>query len=137
MDHHNANICERIKDIMREKLLKQKDLADRTGIVQSSISAILNGSRNPDPLVRAMSEKMGINREWLINGIGLKYESSKNIVEDSKDVASCENLSVEDKVTLIKEMNSLYEKHQSLLEEAQNIMRTIIEINKKILLSSC
>lgn len=137
MDYRNVNICERIKDIMHEATLSQKELAEKTGVVQSSISAILNGKRSPDPLVSAMGDKMGINKEWLVNGIGFKYENSKIIAEDSKNIASCENLSMEDKVSLIKEMKALYDKHQSLLNEAQNIMKTIMEINKKIILSGC
>lgn len=135
MDYRNVDICKRIKDIMHEESLNQKDLADKTGVVQSSISAMLNGKRSPEPLVNAMSDKMGINKQWLVNGVGLKYENSKIIAEDSKRILSCEGLSVEDKVSLMKEMNALYEKHQSLLEEAQSIMKTIIEINKKILLN--
>ena len=83
-----------------------------------------------------MSEKMGIRKQWLVNGVGIKYENSRFFTENSKDIASCENLSMEDKVSLMKEMNALYEKHQSLLEEAQNIMKTIIEINKKILINN-
>lgn len=130
-------IVERIKDIMREESLSQKDLMEATGVVQSSISAILNGKRSPDPLINAMSDKMGYSKQWLVNGVGLKYENSKIIAEDSKDIASCENLSMEEKVGLMKEMQALYGKHQSLLEEAQNIMKTIIEINKKILISNC
>lgn len=137
MDYRNVNICERIKDIMHEESLSQKELASKTGVVQSSISAILGGKRSPDPLVNAMNEKMGISKEWLINGAGLKYENSKIIANDSNDMAVCGSLSMEDKVSLIKEMNALYEKHQSLLEEAQSIMKTIIEINKKILISNC
>lgn len=137
MDYRDVSICERIKDVMHEELLSQKELAEKTGVVQSSISAILNGKRSPEPLVNAMSDKMGISKQWLVNGVGLKYENSKIIAEDRKDIASCENLSMEDKVSLMKEMNALYEKHQSLLEEAQNIMKTIIEINKKILISNC
>lgn len=130
-------IVERIKDIMREESLSQKDLMEATGVVQSSISAILNGKRSPDPLINAMSDKMGYSKQWLVNGAGLKYENSKIIAEDSKNIASCENLSMEEKVGLMKEMQALYGKHQSLLEEAQNIMKTIIEINKKILISNC
>lgn len=38
-----------------------------------------------------------------------------------------------DKISVMKEINMLYNRHQSLLEEAQNIMKTIIELNKKIL----
>lgn len=134
MDYRDVSICERIKDVMHEESLSQKELAERIGVVQSSISAILNGKRSPEPLVNAMSDRMGISKQWLVNGIGLKYKNS-NII--AKDIANCENLSMEDKVSLMKEMNALYEKHQSLLEEAQNIMKTIIEINKKILISNC
>lgn len=136
MDYRNVSVCERIKDVMHEESLNQKDLADRTGVVQSSISAMLNGKRSPEPLVNAMSDKMGISRQWLVNGVGLKYENSKIIADDSKNIAGCESLSMEEKVSLMKEMNALYEKHQSLLEEAQSIMKTIIEIHKKILISN-
>lgn len=137
MDYRDTDICKRIKDIMREMSLGQKELSNKTGVVQSSISAILNGKRSPLPLVNAISGNMGINKEWLLNGVGLKYEYSKDIASDSTDIASCDNLSMEEKVSLMKEMNALYKKHQSLLDEAQNIMKTIVEINKKILISNC
>lgn len=137
MDYRNVSICERIKDVMHEEALSQKELAERTGVVQSSISAILNGKRSPEPLVNAMGDKMGISKQWLVNGVGLKYENSKAIAEDSKNMELHESLSMEEKVSLMKEMNALYEKHQSLLEEAQNIMKSIVEINKKIILINC
>lgn len=136
MGYRDVDICKRIKDVMHEMSLGQKELANKTGVVQSSISAILNGKRSPLPLVNAISAKMGINKEWLINGVGLKYEYSKDIAENHTDIASCDNLTVEEKVGLMKEMNALYKKHQSLLDEAQNIMKTIVEINKKILISN-
>ena len=40
-----------------------------------------------------------------------------------------------DKIAKIKEMNELYKKHQSLLQQAQEIMETIVDMNKKILLN--
>lgn len=137
MDYRDKDVCERIKDVMHEMSLGQKELSNKTGVVQSSISAILNGKRSPLPLVNAMSGNMGINKEWLINGVGLKYEKSKDIASDCVDIASCDNLAMEDKVSLMKEMNALYKKHQSLLDEASSIMKTIVEMNKKILISNC
>ena len=134
MEYRDSEICERIKEIMHEESLKQKDLAERTGVVQSSISAILNGVRSPEPLVNAMCEKMGINKEWLVNGAGFKYRNSVNLASDIENISKCEPLSAADKISLIKEVNALYEKHQSLLDEAQNIMKIIVEMNKKILL---
>lgn len=46
MDYRNADIIKRIKDIMREESLGQKGLVEATGVVQSSVSAILNGKRS-------------------------------------------------------------------------------------------
>jgi len=137
MDYRDIDICERIKDVMHEMSLGQKDLSSKTGVVQSSISAILSGKRSPSPLVKAMSDKMGINKEWLVNGVGLKYESSENIASDSKDIAKLQSISPDERIGLIKEMNALYKKHQSLLDEASSIMKTIVGINKKILISNC
>lgn len=131
MANRNEEICNRIKSIMEEESLKQKDLAEKTGVFQSTISSILNGSRSPMPLVDAMVEKMGIKKEWLINGIGFKYDRVDNY---SNNIASEDStLSMDDKISVMKEINMLYNRHQSLLEEAQNIMKTIIELNKKIL----
>lgn len=137
MDIRNIQICERIKEVMHEESLSQKELSDKTGVVPSSISAILSGKRSPDPLVNAMTEKLGINKQWLVNGVGLKYENSKNFAETENIPTNCDALAMEDRIALMKEMNSLYEKHHSLLEEAQGIMKTIVEINKKIILSGC
>lgn len=130
MDYKDKNVCERIKDIMREMSLGQKDLSIKTGVVQSSISAILNGKRSPTPLIEAMSDKLSINKEWLVNGVGLKYENSREIMASDKE------LSNNDKVCLLKEINALYEKHQSLIKEAGCIMKTVVELNKKLLLSN-
>lgn len=137
MEYKDEEICGRIKDIMHEMSLGQKDLSQKTGVVQSSISAILKGKRSPSPLVDAISDKLGISKEWLVNGVGLKYESSKDLMSKDRDIADYTGLSAKDKVSLMKEMNALYDKHQSLLKEAQGIMETIVEINKKILIGDC
>lgn len=137
MSNSDVDISNRIKDIMHEKSLGQKELSSITGVVQSSISAILNGKRSPSPLVKAMCENMGISRDWLVNGVGTKQGNSKNIASDIDEISTLCNLTISDQVSLMKEMNALYDKHQYLLGEAQNIMKTIIEINKRILINNC
>lgn len=132
MDFRDESVCKRIKEVMKEQSLKQKDLADKTGIVPSTISAILSGTRNPTPLIDAMSEVFGINKEWLMSGVGYKFAQSENLANNSQIDAS-----VTDKAAIMKEINAMYERHQYLLKEAAEVMRTIVELNKKILLNEC
>lgn len=124
-------ICERIKDLMREKALSQKELCEQTNMIQSSVSAILNGKRSPMPIIDSVCEIFGVNKEWLLSGVGMKYKQSNDIA----NAILCDNSAISDKMAIIKEMNELYKKHQSLLQQAQEIMETIVDMNKKILLS--
>lgn len=124
-------ICERIKDLMKEKALSQKELCEQTNMIQSSVSAILNGKRSPMPIVDKVCEIFAINKEWLLTGIGMKYKQSNDI----SNAILCDNSAISDKMAIIKEMNELYKKHQNLLQQAQEIMETIVDMNKKILMS--
>jgi len=128
MDYIDSAICERIKEVMKETVSGQKELMEKTGVAQSTISAILNGKRQPTPLIDAMCETFGINREWLMSGIGFKYK-------ESKDITKCDNIVISDRVSVLREINALYQRHQSLLAEAGEVMKTIVELNKRVLLS--
>ena len=74
-------LCERIKIILQENHIKQKDFAKSIGVTESYISAILN-KRNKNislPLAELIEEKYGINSEWLLHGTGNKIKQfSKN-----------------------------------------------------------
>ncbi len=132
MSGFDEKICERIKLIMQEEGLKQRELAVKTGMAQSSISAILNGVRSPILLVDAMTEKMGIMRGWLLTGVGYKYNIETNI-ELANISTDSENISMTDKIAIMKEIDAMYNRHQELLQEAEAIMKTIIDLNSKIL----
>lgn len=121
-------INERIKEIMCEKGYNQSELADITGIAQSTISAILRGARKHTPLINALSEKLGINKEWLLSGVGVKYKNSTAITDNT-------HLDITARAAIMREVNALYARHQNLLEEAGKVMATIVELNKKILLN--
>lgn len=128
MDDADRKVIGRIKEIMREQQLNQIMLSEKTGVIRSSISAILSGIRSNRPLVDAMAEKMGVNKDWLLIGSGFKYTNSTNITERL-------HLDITTRTAIMREVNALYTKHQSLLEEAGKVMATIIELNKKILLN--
>lgn len=128
MDNVDNQIIERIKEVMREKGYNQSELADITGIAQSTISAILRGARKHTPLINALSEKLGINKEWLLSGVGVKYKNSTDITDST-------HLDITARAAIMREVNVLYARHQNLLEEAGKVMATIVELNKKILLN--
>lgn len=62
-------ICGRIKDLMKEKALSQKELCEQTNMIQSSVSAILNGKRSPMPIIDSVCEIFGVNIEWLLRAV--------------------------------------------------------------------
>lgn len=131
MDNVDKQIIERIKEVMREQQLNQGMLSEKTGVIRSSISAILSGTRNNKPLVNAMAEKMGVNKEWLLLGSGFKYSESNDVA----NVAESSQFDINERNAIMRELNALYSRHQNLLEEASEIMKTIVELNKKILLN--
>lgn len=71
------NQCERIKLILQENQLKQKQLAAQLGVSESYISKLL---KNPDiglsqPLASLIEEKYGYNADWIMTGEGEKKSS--------------------------------------------------------------
>ncbi|NBH27628.1 XRE family transcriptional regulator [Lachnospiraceae bacterium] len=75
------NQCDRIKLILQENKLKQKQLASELGVTESYISKLL---KDPDihlsqSLATLIEEKYGYNAEWVLNGSEPKLRQiSKN-----------------------------------------------------------
>lgn len=66
----NLNLSERIKLILEENQLKQKELAKELGVTESYISAIIN-SRNyniSQALATLIEEKYGYSTSWILEG---------------------------------------------------------------------
>lgn len=64
------NLSERIRLILKENHLKQKELAKELGVTESYISAILN-ERNPrisQALATLIEEKYGYHSGWVLSG---------------------------------------------------------------------
>ena len=130
MVYIDENIVQRIREVMREKGVTQKGLESDVDIVQSSISQILNLKRSSLPLVEAMSNAYGINKEWLLTGFGEKYSNS---AQDQLPVCLQGELTTEDRLTLVREMNALYKRHQEIMDEAGKIMERIAKINERLI----
>ena len=73
------NLSERIRLILKENHLKQKDLATELGVTESYISAILNGrnSNVSQALATLIEEKYGYRSSWIMDGAEPKLKSKR------------------------------------------------------------
>lgn len=70
------NLSERIRLILKENHLKQKELAKEIGVTESYISALIN-CRNDNisqALATLIEEKYGYNSSWILDGIEPKMK---------------------------------------------------------------
>jgi len=67
---------DRLKIILKENNLKQKDLASVIGVTESYISAIINGRNNniSQHLANLIEEKYGYGAQWILTGEGSKIK---------------------------------------------------------------
>lgn len=71
------NLDERIKLILKENCLKQKELAKEIGVTESYISAIINGrnSKISQALATLIEEKYGYSSTWILYGTEPKLKA--------------------------------------------------------------
>ena len=128
MNYRDEKIISRIKEVMKERVLTQKRLENDTGIAQPSISQMFGLKRSALPLIMAMSKVYGINREWLLTGLGEMY----GLGSANKSNRHGELLDVE-RIQLLKELNAIQFRHQDLMNESSKIMALIVKVIEKSL----
>lgn len=127
--YKDRKIVERISEIMTELQLTQKKLESDIGIDQSSISQMLGLHRSALPLIKAMSKVYGINRNWLLTGLGEKYSQLPTNQESTR----YEELIYRERLALVKDLNSLQFRHQDLMNEACKIMENVLKVNARLM----
>lgn len=78
---------DRIIEVRKYLGLNQTELAEKLGVTRSTVCAWESGRNNPsDSLIKFLCEKFGINKEWLLSGIGMmvKEPDSDFIVMSAK-----------------------------------------------------
>lgn len=115
--------CERIKLILQENKLKQKQLAAEIGVSESYISMLL---KRPDiglsqSLATLIEEKYGYNSEWVLNGTEpkLKQFSKNKSLSDihQKALMQLERMNGEQIKAVLAFINSLNEIEDSLKDQ--------------------
>lgn len=114
------NQCERIKLILQENKLKQKELATEIGVTESYISVLL---KKPDvrlsrSVATLIEEKYGYNVDWVLNGTEPKFKQvSKNRALSEihqKALAQLEKMNDDQVKAVLAFINSLDDIEKSL-----------------------
>lgn len=120
------NQCDRIRQILKENKLKQKEFASVIGVTESYISKLL---KEPDirlsqSLARLIEEKYGYNAEWVLNGTEPKLKQiskNKSLSEiHQKALAQLEKMNDEQVKAVLAFINSLDELEKSLQPAPHN-----------------
>ena len=120
------SLGERIKLIMHENNLKQKELAATLGISESYISTMVN-ERISEPsraLAMLIEEKYGYSKEWILNGTEpkMKQFSKDKSLSDIHQKALYQLEKMDDKQVkaVLAFINSLDEIEEILKDSKQN-----------------
>lgn len=120
------NQCDRIRQILKENKLKQKEFASVIGVTESYISKLLKdpGIRLSQSLAVLIEEKYGYNAEWILNGTEPKLKQvskDKSLSEiHQKALAQLEKMNDEQVKAVLAFINSLDELEKSLQPAPHN-----------------
>ncbi|GAB0482043.1 hypothetical protein KML24007_07890 [Alistipes indistinctus] len=91
-DNENVLLGEKLKDFFSRQGLTQQAIADRLGVSQSAVSALLNGKPFGRKNATKWGDEFGIQPSWLLTGEGemLKTDTPKpiSLVENKEGVIS-------------------------------------------------
>lgn len=91
-DNENVLLGEKLKDFFSRQGLTQQAIADRLGVSQSAVSALLNGKPFGKKNATKWGDEFGIQPSWLLTGEGemLKTDTPKpiSLVENREGVIS-------------------------------------------------
>ena len=120
------NQCDRIRQILNENKLKQKQFASVIGVTESYISKLLKDPniRLSQSLAVLIEEKYGYNAEWILSGTEPKLKQiskDKSLSElHQKALAQLEKMNDEQVKAVLAFINSLDELEKSLQPNPQN-----------------
>lgn len=142
-DEHQDEIRDRIKLIIEEKELTQKQFADITSIAQGDISKYLNGKNTlADSFIYTIILKLSINPRWLEFGENPVYLSPKTEQNNANNGNGTQinNINGDNNVTMTmpKEAWEMLQSQQKTIESQQdsvkmaqvNMMEIIKTFNK-------
>ncbi|BFH15019.1 helix-turn-helix domain-containing protein [Paenibacillus melissococcoides] len=104
---------DRIRKIINDQNLKQKDFAESIKVTESYVSNMLSGKRSviSEALASLIQEKFGYSMQWILTGEGEIYENASSDITLSpirrKAIASLENMNDSELAAVLAFINSL------------------------------
>jgi len=123
------NLSERLKIILSENGLSQREFALTLGVTENYISLLINGKKEKisETLALLIQEKYGYNAEWVMTGQGEKMKSQKDNFLKQKTIALLKTLSEEEIQAVFAFLNSLDEVKKILQNASDEITATTFE----------
>ncbi len=119
------NQCDRIRTVLQENNLKQRQFAFEVSITESYVSKLLKDPkiRLSQSLASLIEEKYGYNADWILNGTEPKIKQiSKNKALSEihqKALAQLEKMNIEQVKAVLAFINSLDEIEESFIVKAE------------------
>jgi transcriptional regulator with XRE-family HTH domain len=130
-EHYTVVIGKKLKQFFDCKQLTQQSVAERLGVSQAAVSALLNGKPFGKNLSRKWGDVFGLNPNWLLTGEGemLKNTNENNVPENGN--ASVADDGNQITTSLFSEMLKLQKGYQEMLKTSQAQISSLISIIEK------
>lgn len=115
----------RIKAYMKENKITQTEIAEKMGVGQSYISAMMNGDRDTLRLAEAVSEHYGVSLDWLISG-----DNCDNTAEFCDNEQSGKIKYYSRAVELFMKYVDNERRYQDIIKENQEILKQMAAIEE-------
>ena len=117
----------RLQEVMNEKGVTKYRVAKDLHMSATTLSNYLKSKTKPDVTkLEVMSRLLGVNRKWLLTGVGEKYRSEKTNIEENS-----ENFSVRDNDgSMVRYLIGIIDKQASSLKARDEEINKLMKINE-------
>lgn len=128
------NIGEKLKEYFKNKGLTQTQIAEISGVSQSYVAALLNGSKT---FGKKQAQKWGdlfdISPNWLLTGTGEMQYNPSSIIQQNQngDNINGHSIKLEKTSETEKLLNALSECHELLRKKDEQIDRLLSLLEKR------
>jgi len=134
-DNYNILIGKKLKDFFESHKYTQQDIADKLGVSQAAVSALLNGKPFGKKLAKKWGDIFGIKPYWLLTGEGEMLKSNNvNKISDSGNTSIAGNSIINNDISAIKQLISpilsLMEKKDDQIDKAFTSLSNVVDVLK-------
>lgn len=109
-------VSEKMREVISWSGVSQKELAQKTGIAQSTINGYLNGRTAPMDAIDKIADALGVNRWLLLNNEALPIVKEELTLDEIKLLEIYRSVPAEEEkmiATLAAYVNKMYRRYRS------------------------